>query len=87
MPYHIEFSKNAEREFLKISGKIRISIGRKIDSLTANPRPPGHKKLTGLDGLYRIRIGDYRVVYRIQDKQLIVLVVKIGHRKDVYDKL
>ncbi len=55
-----------------------------MDALAANPRPKGVKKLTGLDNLYRIRAGDYRIVYQIRDDRLIVLVVRIGHRKDVY---
>ena len=55
-----------------------------MDALAANPRPRGVKKLTGLDDLYRIRVADYRIVYQIQDDRLIVLVVRIGHRKDVY---
>jgi len=55
-----------------------------MDALAINPRPKGVKKLTGLDSLYRIRTGDYRIVYQVRDDRLIVLVVRIGHRKDVY---
>ncbi len=55
-----------------------------MDGLAVNPRPKGVKKLSGLDDLYRIRVGDYRIVYQIHDDRLIVLVVRIGHRKDVY---
>ena len=55
-----------------------------MDALAANPRPKGVKKLSGPDDLYRIRVGDYRIVYQIHDDRLIVLVVRIGHRKDVY---
>lgn len=55
-----------------------------MDALAGDPRPKGVKKLFGLDDLYRIRVGEYRVVYQIQDNRLIVLVVRIGHRKDVY---
>mgnify|MGYP001580816136 FL=1 len=55
-----------------------------MDALAATPRPKGVKKLTGTDDLYRIRVGDYRIVYQIHDDRLIVLVVRIGHRRDVY---
>ena len=51
-----------------------------------NPRPQGSKKLGGEDGLYRIRVGDYRIVYAIRDDILVVLVVRIGHRSEVYRK-
>ena len=56
---------------------------RAMDALAASPRPRGVKKLAGPDDLYRIRVGDDRMVYRIQDDRLIVLVVRIAHRKDV----
>ena len=55
-----------------------------MDGLAKVPQPKGVKKLTGAEDLYRIRVGNYRVVYQIQDNCLIVLVVRIGHRKDVY---
>lgn len=55
-----------------------------MESLAVNPRPHGTKKLVGLDQLFRVRVGDYRIVYQIQDDKLVVLVVGIGHRKDVY---
>ena len=58
----------------------------KIDKLAENPRPRGAEKLKGEDGLYRIRVGDYSVIYQVRDKALIVLVVKIGDRKEVYKR-
>lgn len=62
-------------------------IGAAIDELAHRPRPGGAKKLAGPESLYRIRVGDYRVVYQIEDRILHVLVVIVGHRRDVYDKL
>jgi mRNA interferase RelE/StbE len=59
-------------------------VDQQILVLAQNPRPPGCIKLSGPSGLWRIRIGDYRVVYQIQDEQSIVLVVTIAHRRDVY---
>lgn len=58
-------------------------IGR-IQTLAGNPRPPGCEKLSGHDDKYRVRQGRYRIVYSIEDLQLVVYVVKVGHRKDVY---
>ncbi len=55
-----------------------------ISNLASNPRPDGYKKLMGRPG-YRIRIGDYRVIYKIEDKILIVFVIDIGHRKNIYE--
>jgi mRNA interferase RelE/StbE len=55
-----------------------------IDSLAENPRPPGCVKLQGHVELYRVRVGDYRIVYQIQDAILVVLVVEIGHRREIY---
>ena len=63
--------------------KDRQRIVRKIEGLAENPRPPGCQKLSGYDR-YRIRQGQYRIVYAVEDDALIVYVVKVGHRKDVY---
>ena len=52
--------------------------------LASQPRPPGCEKLVGPDNLYRIRVGDYRIVYQVRDEVLLVLVVKIGHRREIY---
>lgn len=62
----------------------RKRILRAANSLAHNPRPPGARKLSGMADTWRIRVGDYRILYTIEDDQLIVLVIKIGHRRDVY---
>jgi len=85
LKYRITFSKDALKEYGKLSQSRRRLIERKIDGLAMNPRPSGCKKLAGNDGLYRIRSGDYRVLYRVTDKTLVILVVKIGHRRDIYN--
>jgi mRNA interferase RelE/StbE len=59
-------------------------LGRRIESLADNPRPQGVKKLAGEDDFYRVRVGDYRIVYQIRDKSLLVLIVRLGHRSEVY---
>jgi len=86
MTYKIEFTPSALRQFEKLENPIQKRLSKKIDFLSKNPRPSGVEKLSAEDDLYRIRAGDYRVIYQIQDKVLLVLVVKVGHRREVYQK-
>ena len=82
--YDVFIKPSALRELESVgSRKLRRNLAEHIQALADNPRPPGCKKLAGGDQ-YRIRRGAYRVVYSIEDERRIVLVVKIGHRKDVY---
>ena len=81
--YKIYFKESVEKDFRSIPKQDSRRILRRIDSLSADPRPSGFEKLTGLER-YRIRQGRYRIVYSIQDKDVTVWIVKIGHRKDVY---
>lgn len=81
--YRVYFKKSVEKDFATISKEDLQKILRRIDALTEEPRPQGHEKLTGQER-YRIRQGRYRIVYSIQDKELTVWVVKVGHRKEVY---
>jgi len=82
--YRIEFAPAATRQFKKLPRDVQVRISRKIDTLAETPRPDGVKKLEGEASLYRIRVGDYRVIYTIQDKLLLVLVLTLGKRADVY---
>ena len=85
MPYYIiVLSKKAKKQLDKLPNKIVESIFFAISSLEKNPRPIGCKKLKGRDG-YRIRIGNYRVIYDVIDNELIIDVVTLGHRKDIYE--
>lgn len=84
MLYEIEFAPKAARQFKKLSNEARLRLRPRIDALARNPRPKGVKKLSGERNLYRIRVGEYRVIYSIQDDVLIVLVLKIGARREVY---
>ena len=84
MTYAIEFKPSAFRQFESLSRDVQDRLRRKIESLSHTPRPHAVEKLEGSENLYRIRIGDYRVIYEIQDNKLIVLVVKVGHRRDIY---
>lgn len=72
------------RELKKLAPKVRQDVSDAIGALEANPRPDGVRKLSGSKDSYRLRVGDYRVLYRITDNELLVLVVKVAHRKDVY---
>ena len=83
MKYEIFFKKSVWKDFKPIPKKDLQNIIDAINSLSENPRPSGSKKLSGQER-YRLRVGQYRILYSIQDQQLIVWVVKVGHRKDVY---
>lgn len=85
MIYEVGFKPAASRQLRKLDANGQISILTEIESLADDPRPSDCKKLKGETDLYRISVsGTYRVVYKIQDQQLLVTVVKIGHRRDVY---
>ena len=82
--YEIEIAPAAERALKKISADIRNRIFKSLLTLRNDPRPHGVKKLSGEDDLYRIRIGDYRIVYQIRDNVLVIVVVNVGHRREIY---
>jgi mRNA interferase RelE/StbE len=68
---------------LKLPAQIRVRVADAIRGLQSNPRPAGCKKLAGNANFYRIRVGDYRVLDEIRDRVLLVLVIKVGHRREV----
>lgn len=82
--FRVEFAKSATRDLRSIDRQWVPRIVSAIESLSDDPRPNGCKKLVGSDNTYRIRIGDYRAIYEIQDSVLVVLVIRIRHRRDVY---
>lgn len=82
--YRIELTSRAAKQLRNIERKVQVRLAKRIESLARNPRPSGVEKLEGEDGFYRIRIGDYRVLYQIHDDKLLVLVVKLGDRKEIY---
>ena len=86
LKYKVEFNKKYLKELEKIPVRARNQIRESILHLAHNPRPDGCKKLQGNTDppLYRIRCGDYRVIYTIRDDFLLVLVVEVGHRRDIY---
>ncbi len=82
--YAILIDRAAKKELGKIPPPHFNRVVKSINQLSANPRPAGYKKLTSRTG-YRIRIGDYRVIYNIEDKFLKIFVIDIGHRKNIYE--
>lgn len=85
MAYAIQFSPAAQRQLRKLDQTVQKRILRRIEQLERQPRPRSAKKLQGSkEPLFRIREGDYRIVYTIEDETLIVLVIRIGHRSEVY---
>jgi mRNA interferase RelE/StbE len=84
--YRIQWRPRARKAFLALDRPVRFRIGAAVDALAADPRPAGAKMITGAHGVLRIRVGDYRVLYSIDEGQLIVLVLDAGHRSEIYGR-
>jgi len=84
-PYRIEVLKSAKKSLSKLPRHVQIWIAEKIDDLASNPYSTDAKKLKNGNGRFRIRVGDYRIIYKIQDNELVILIVKIAHRREVYE--
>ncbi len=82
--FRLEFAPSAARQLRKLDHTARRRVQAAVELLADQPRPPGAKKLVGGDGEWRVRTGDYRIVYEIHDQVLVVLVIAIGHRRDIY---
>ena len=82
--YEILLSKTSRKQLKTLPSFVHNNIIEEITNLSATPRPAGCVKLKGYKNSYRIRVGDYRVIYEIEDKILRILVIAIGHRKDIY---
>ena len=82
--YRVRTSPDADKQLAKLDGSVRVRVAQKIDQLAENPRPQGCKKLKGDDNLWRVRVGDYRIVFSIHDDVLLVLIIRIAHRREVY---
>lgn len=85
--YLLEIKPSALKAIDKLPLPIKAQVKGATESLKNNPRPAGHRKLSGGSGLYRIRSGDYRIIYAIEDQIITVTVVKVAHRKEVYRNL
>lgn len=84
MTYQVEITPAAKRQIKKLVEPVQLAIIERLEQLAENPRPSGALKMQGAESLYRIRVGDYRIIYEIQDRALLIAIVKVGHRSDVY---
>lgn len=84
MSYSIQFTPRARRDFEALDRNVQQRLRLHIDRLAESPLPRGCKRLQSDEPFYRLRVGDYRVIYQVDGKQRVVVVVKIGHRKEVY---
>lgn len=88
MSYSVELTPKAVRELGKLDRSAQARVRAAIDLLAENPRPPAAQPLKGQPrGTYRVRTGDYRVIYEVHDDRLLVMVIRLGHRREVYRRL
>jgi mRNA interferase RelE/StbE len=84
MPYELLIERRAEKDFKKLAASLFAIVAKKIKSLSENPHPPGSRKLAGSQNDWRIRIGDYRVLYEIDAKAQTIKIMRVKHRREVY---
>jgi mRNA interferase RelE/StbE len=84
MPYTVVIDTKAGREIRALPRQEQNRIVAKIEALAVNPRPAGCVKLSGDSGLWRIRSGVYRIIYQIEDARVLITIIKVGHRRDIY---
>jgi mRNA interferase RelE/StbE len=84
MSYTVTLLRDAQKALDNMDGELRGRIVRAMRLLEDDPRHPGVTKMSGPDDFYRVRVGDWRIVYAIRDRELVVLVIRIGHRREVY---
>jgi len=85
--YAIVFKPAALRDLRKLPQDVKRRVAARIDALASDPRPYGAEALQGEPDLYRIRVGEYQIIYQRETKTLVMLVVRIGHRREVYRKV
>jgi mRNA interferase RelE/StbE len=83
MSYQLSYLPSASKSIQSISRQMQRRVLARLERLAVNPRAPGCEKLAGKDE-YRVRVGDYRIIYTIHDEKLIVIVIDVGHRREVY---
>ena len=83
--YSIDFARSALKDLRRLDRSVVPRIIAEIEALREDPRPSGCRKLVGSEDLYRIRVGDYRVIYSVNDRLLIVGIERVRHRKEAYD--
>ena len=82
--YEIEITRTAEKQLTRLRREDQARVVRAVIALADEPFPRGSRKLSGYDDVFRIRVGNYRVIYSVSGKTLIIIILKIGHRRDVY---
>ena len=82
--YSLEISRTAEKQLRKLPAEEQRRVARAMLALAEKPRPAGARKLTGYDDVYRIRVGVYRILYSVSGRKLVIIILKVGHRKDIY---
>ena len=87
MPFAVVLKRSAEKEVASLDVRVQGRILEALATLAENPRPPGAQKLRGPYDLWRIRVGDYRILYRVEENVLKVYVVRVSHRREVYRRL
>jgi mRNA interferase RelE/StbE len=87
MAYSLQYKSSVKKELRKLGQSDRIAIVDKIELLKQEPRPDGSAKLKGSRDLFRIRHGDYRVIYQIHKNVLLIIIIRIGHRREIYKNL
>ncbi|HET9608516.1 MAG TPA: type II toxin-antitoxin system RelE/ParE family toxin [Acidimicrobiales bacterium] len=83
-PYRVEIARRAAKALASLPRREQQRVRAAIDLLADQPRPPGCRQLSGEHRAYRVRVGDYRIVYEVLDTRLVIQVVRIGHRRDIY---
>ena len=82
--YEIEISRTAERQLRRLPREDQVRVARTMPALADSPFPRGARKLSGHDDVFRVRTGRYRILYSVSERALVIAVLKIGHRRDVY---
>lgn len=82
--FEIEISRTAEKQLKKLPEQDQLRVVRAVLTLAEEPHPTGSRKLSGYDDVFRIRVGRYRVLYSVFESRLVIIILKVGHRKDVY---
>ena len=84
--YKIQWKRSAKKEFRKLNKQVILRILQAVEKLAEDPYAVGSKKLVGSDSIYRIRVGDYRIIYNIESSILTIEIIKVGHRREIYRK-
>lgn len=87
MTYRVRLTRPVQKALDALTGNLYRRVIECMRALADNPRPPSARKLSGMEDHWRVRVGDWRIVYTVRDRELIVLVLKIGHRREIYRTL